>query len=89
MAIDEDVAFYREHGYLLCPGVLDADEVDELRAAVGAILADVAGTGDDENHAWRTAEGEPRELVLKGFHNLQYHDAAFTRAVAHPGWSPC
>ena len=25
-----------------------------------------------------------QEAVLKGFHNVQYHDAVFTRAVAHP-----
>jgi hypothetical protein len=25
-----------------------------------------------------------KKLVLKGFHDVHYHDAAFTRAVIHP-----
>src|SRR5581483_7951084 len=74
--------FYRENGYYHARGVFDAGEVEEMRAAIEQILADVEGTANDENHRWNTAE---KETVLKGFHNVQYHAAAFTRAVAHPG----
>ncbi len=81
MSTDTDVAFYREHGYLLCREVYDAAEVEELRTAIQGILDGVAGTPDDANHAW---SGLAEEAVLKGFHDVQYHDAAFTRAASNP-----
>jgi phytanoyl-CoA hydroxylase len=73
--------FYREHGYYHAKSVFDAAEVEAMRTAIGRILDDVEGTANDENHRWSAAE---KETVLKGFHNVQYHDAAFTRACAHP-----
>jgi phytanoyl-CoA hydroxylase len=73
--------FYRENGYVHARGVFDAAEVEEMRAALDRILADVEGTANDANHRWSAAE---KETVLKGFHNVQYHDAAFMRAAAHP-----
>jgi phytanoyl-CoA hydroxylase len=80
---DTDAAFYREHGYLLARGVFDESELEEMRAAIDRILETVAGSEHDENHVWSSEKGR-NALVLKGFHNLQYHDAAFTRAAAHP-----
>ena len=74
---------YREHGYALARGVFDAAEVEEMRAAIESILGVVEGSAYDENHVWKS-EGERDALVLKGFHNVQYHHGAFTRAVAHP-----
>ena len=73
--------FYAENGYVHARGVFDAAEVDDMRDAIERILADVAGTAHDENHVWGAVK---QEAVLKGFHNVQYHDAAFTRAAAHP-----
>jgi len=73
--------FYREHGYVHARGVFAKDEVEEMRAAIDRILDDVAGTEHDGNHVWGAAD---QATVLKGFHNLQYHDAVFARAVAHP-----
>jgi phytanoyl-CoA hydroxylase len=73
--------FYRENGYVHVPGVFDVREVEEMRAAIDQILADVEGTANDANHRWSAAE---KETVLKGFHNVQYHAGAFTRATAHP-----
>jgi phytanoyl-CoA hydroxylase len=73
--------FYRENGYLHVRGVFGAADVDDMREGIDAILADVEGTTNDANHRWSAAE---KETVLKGFHNVQYHAAAFLRAVAHP-----
>jgi phytanoyl-CoA hydroxylase len=73
--------FYRENGYVHARGVFDAAEVDEMRTAIDRILADVEGTANDVNHRWTAAQ---KETVLKGFHNVQYHDASFTRAATHP-----
>src|SRR5919199_4851058 len=72
--------FYRENGYLHAHGVFSAAEVDEMRAAIDAILVRVAGTEHDENHVWKAVA---QEAVLKGFHNVQYHHAAFTRAAVN------
>ena len=76
-----DGDFYREHGYVHARGVFEVGEVEEMRAAIERILEHVAGSEHDENHVWSS---EREALVLKGFHNLQYHHGAFTRAVAHP-----
>jgi ectoine hydroxylase-related dioxygenase (phytanoyl-CoA dioxygenase family) len=70
---------YEANGYLLVPGVFDADEVEAMKDALGRILAAEAG---DTNHSWSAVSD--RQLVLKGHHDLQYHDAVFTRMVAHP-----
>src|SRR5205085_5198949 len=53
----------------------------ELRRAIDRILDGVAGTEHDEHHTWKAVA---QEAVLKGFHNVQYHDAAFTRAATNP-----
>lgn len=73
--------FYEENGYLLVTGVFDAGEVEEMRDAIARILDSVEGTAADRNHRW---SGVDETLQLKGFHDLQYHDAVFTRMVAHP-----
>jgi phytanoyl-CoA hydroxylase len=69
--------FYDENGYLLVRGVFDPSEVKAMREALARILESVEGTSNDRNHAW--AGGK-----LAGYHDLQYHDAVFTRMVAHP-----
>jgi phytanoyl-CoA hydroxylase len=84
---DDAAAAYREDGYVLVPSVFDAAEVQEMRDAIAGILENVNGTADDRNHTWRSAaadEDEVKQLQLKGFHDLPYHDAIFTQMVAHP-----
>ena len=82
---DDDVAFYRDRGYLLCRGVFDEREVEEMRDGIARILESVEGSEHDRNHVWSAVDQDDKlALVLKGFHNVEYHDAAFTRAVAHP-----
>jgi ectoine hydroxylase-related dioxygenase (phytanoyl-CoA dioxygenase family) len=72
---------YAEHGYLHVRGLFDGREVEDMREALDLILGDVEGTEHDENHTWKAVA---QESVLKGFHDVQYHDAAFTQAAAHP-----
>ncbi len=76
-----DADFYRENGYLHARGIFDSVDVEDMRAAIERILASVAGTEHDENHTWQAVA---QDAVLKGFHNVQYHDAAFTRTATHP-----
>ena len=77
---------YAEQGFLLLKGLYDRDEIEAMRDAVGAIIARAEHAGKTDNHAWRGAEKDEQqaELVLKGFHDLPYNDAAFTRAATKP-----
>ena len=52
-----------------------------MRAAIDRILEGVKGTEFDANHVWKAVA---QEAVLKGFHNVQYHDVAFTCAACNP-----
>ncbi len=87
MVSDSEVASYREGGYLLVRGVFGKREVEELRAAIDRVLENVSGTEHDRNHAWEgdhPSKEERSALVMKGFHDVQYHEAAFARAVSAP-----
>ncbi|CAM4140952.1 phytanoyl-CoA dioxygenase family protein [Paenibacillus alkaliterrae] len=82
-----DVQFYKENGYLLVKGVFNQDEVAAMREAVENIIQRAARSNADHNHAWQGDFLPPeqlKKLVLKGFHDVHFHDAAFTRAVIHP-----
>jgi phytanoyl-CoA hydroxylase len=83
----EDVEFYKENGYLLVKGVFNQQEVEEMRNAVERILVKAAATKFDSNAAWQgdyLPPDELKKLVLKGFHDVHYHDASFTKAAIHP-----
>ncbi|MCM2997733.1 phytanoyl-CoA dioxygenase family protein [Paenibacillus cellulositrophicus] len=83
----EDVEFYNENGYLLVRGVFSTEEVKDMQYAVERTIAKAAAAKQDVNHTWQgdyIPQDELKKLVLKGFHDLQFHDACFTRAVAHP-----
>jgi ectoine hydroxylase-related dioxygenase (phytanoyl-CoA dioxygenase family) len=73
---------YEENGFLLVSDVFGASEVEEMRAGIARILEVVEQTEHDRNHTW-SAVGDST-LKLRGFHDLQYHDAVFTRMAAHP-----
>ncbi|HEY0827132.1 MAG TPA: phytanoyl-CoA dioxygenase family protein [Bacilli bacterium] len=87
MITQQDVDFYKENGFLKVSGVFNAQEVEDMRNATDDIVKRAAQTKYDANAQWQgdflPAE-ELKKLVLKGFHDAHYHDAAFTRAVTHP-----
>ncbi|MDF2726031.1 MAG: Phytanoyl-CoA dioxygenase [Paenibacillus sp.] len=87
MMRQEDIDFYKENGYYHAKGVFTAAEVEEMRGAVEAIIRRAVETQSDKNHVWGgdyLGDEDVRKLVLKGFHNVHYHHASFTRAAAHP-----
>lgn len=87
MISQTDVDFYKENGYLLVKGVFNQAEVEEMREAIESIILRAARAKKDNNHAWQGDYLPPeqlRKLVLKGFHDVHYHDASFLRALAHP-----
>src|SRR5690606_14289555 len=58
-----------------------------MRTAVEQILKRAVQANKDVNHTWQgdyIPDEELKQLDLKGFHDVHYHDAAFTKAVAHP-----
>ncbi len=87
MIKSQDVDFYNENGYLLVKGVFNREEVEEMREAVDGIIQRAAAAKKDRNHTWQGDYIPPEELkklVLKGFHDVHYHEACFTRALVHP-----
>lgn len=87
MVTAKDADFYKENGYLLVRGVFSQEEVEAMREAVEKIIQRAARANMDRNHAWKGDYLPPEQLsrlVLKGFHDVHYHDAAFLRALAHP-----
>ncbi|TBL78550.1 phytanoyl-CoA dioxygenase family protein [Paenibacillus thalictri] len=87
MIKQDDVDFYKEQGYLLVRGVFKQAEVEQMRKAVDGIIHRAAQSKYDANSTWQGDYLPPEELkklVLKGFHDVHYHDAAFTRAAVHP-----
>ncbi|HEU5138593.1 MAG TPA: phytanoyl-CoA dioxygenase family protein [Bacillales bacterium] len=87
MFSDKDVAFYKDNGYLLVKGVFSAEEVAQMREAVGKTIEKASLASVEQNHTWEgdyLPEEERKKLVLKGFHNLEYHDSSFLRAISHP-----
>ncbi|WP_127579853.1 phytanoyl-CoA dioxygenase family protein [Paenibacillus koleovorans] len=82
----QDVKFYKENGYLLVRGVFNEDEVAAMRTSVDRIIQRAAAAKQDANHAWQGDYLPPEELkklVLKGFHDVHYHDAVFLQALSH------
>ncbi len=86
--IDEhQIKQYREQGYLLVEGVFAEDEVERMRSALANILNRAAASKRDGSHTWQgdyMPQEQLKQLVLKGFHDLPYHDAVFLQALAHP-----
>jgi phytanoyl-CoA hydroxylase len=84
---NKDVEFYKKNGYLLVRGVFNPIEVEEMRGSVERIIKRAAQMKKDDNHQWQGDFLPPEELkklVLKGFHDMHYHDSCFMRAVIHP-----
>ncbi|MDU0202055.1 phytanoyl-CoA dioxygenase family protein [Paenibacillus sp. MAH-36] len=84
MISEDQVKFYHENGYLLVKGVYDAEEVKTFRESVETFLKRAAASKFDRSHAWAGDYLPPEELkklVLKGFHDVQYHDAQFMRMI--------
>jgi ectoine hydroxylase-related dioxygenase (phytanoyl-CoA dioxygenase family) len=82
-----DVEFYKSKGYLLVKGLFNPLEVEQMRDAVEGIIQRAVIAKRDSNSAWQgdyIAPEELKKLVLKGFHDLHYHDSVFMRAVMHP-----
>jgi ectoine hydroxylase-related dioxygenase (phytanoyl-CoA dioxygenase family) len=83
----EQVAFWKENGYVHAPGVFTPEEAAYLRAESHALIARlmaVAAPGT-RFEGWGSAAKVtdlPRELFH--CHNVQFHSAAFARLIVDP-----
>ncbi|MFB5663450.1 phytanoyl-CoA dioxygenase family protein [Alteribacillus sp. HJP-4] len=87
MISKEEVQHFAENGYLHVRAVFSEQEVEDMRNGVDRIVNKAAQSRYDRNHAWEgdyLEEKELKKLVLKGFHDVHYQEAAFTRAMVHP-----
>lgn len=90
MITRNDVEFYKNNGYLLVKGVFNGQEVERMRTAIDGILRRAMEADLDRNSRWNgnhLPEEELKKLVVKGFHDVQYHDSAFSSAALHPNMS--
>ena len=65
----QQVASYRENGFLVCPGFLDAAELDELRGAVMDAIASMSGSRKIAGPGADLNEGD------------EYYDRVFTQRI--------
>lgn len=73
---DEQVAFFREQGYLRCDGVLSADEVEAMREALDRAMAARRGFSRD-------LAGDGQDKILQML-NLWEHDDVFRAYSTNP-----
>lgn len=87
MISKSEADFYQENGYLLVRQVFSPPEIADMRVAIDGILDRAARTRLDRSHTWQGEYLPPEELkklVLKGFHDVHYHDSVFLLALCHP-----
>jgi ectoine hydroxylase-related dioxygenase (phytanoyl-CoA dioxygenase family) len=85
MISEQDVAFYRENGYLVVANVLSGAEVEELRRVTEEFVENArARASHDEVYDLEDSHSaaEPRVRRIKTPH--QWHES-YARMVAHPG----
>ena len=88
MISEQDIAFYREHGYLVVPDVLSAAEVAELRRVTEEFVENArARTTHDEVYDLEDSHSaaEPRVRRIKTPHQWHESYARVGRASEHPG----
>lgn len=78
---------YRSKGYVMVKGVFTKQEVEDMRAAVDGIIRRASDTGHERNTAWQgdyLPADQLKKLVVRGLHDVHYHDSAFMKAIVHP-----
>src|ERR687896_2588748 len=86
MLSDQDIATYRETGYLRIPAVFDADEMGELRTDLDGLLQDWATTSVGWTGPWRQVYMSPdveQRSMLTHLHDLHLYSAVWCRAVTN------
>jgi hypothetical protein len=80
----EQIAFYREHGWLHLPRMFSAEQTDELSDQLNWLIGTWADRGAGWSGPWRRKlmdEQTEKKSQLIALHDLQYYSAAWARAV--------
>ena len=77
---DADVRFYRENGYLLVKGLLNADEAAAMRTECHDLLGRLNDSDDPTWGSAREAAGTAATR-LRHCHDAQFHSAAFAKLL--------
>ena len=83
----DDIARYREDGFLHIPAVLTADEVEELRRELDWLIDDWASKSPGWTGDWRHKymdDATERKSKLVAMHDLSFYSVAWLRAVTNP-----
>ncbi|MCS7220716.1 MAG: phytanoyl-CoA dioxygenase family protein [Anaerolineae bacterium] len=83
MLTQEQLAFYRENGYLLVKGLLTREEAEMYRRECHA-LAERLSAHANMDATWgsaRKAVKEAEKTVVLHCHNVQFYSAAFSRLI--------
>jgi phytanoyl-CoA hydroxylase len=81
---DEQVASYREQGYLLVQRVFPREDVEAMRAEVADLLGRAESAQRDLNATWRgdyIDDDQRSKLSVLSVHDLQFHSALFSRLL--------
>ena len=83
----EQIAFYREHGYLRIPNVFTSEETAVLKAELDWMIREWANIGVGWTGPWRQAlmdiETEAKSKLI-AMHDLQYYSDRWMMAVTKP-----
>jgi len=83
----DQIAFYREHGYLRIPKVFTPEETQNLRTDMDWMIRDWANIGVGWTGPWRQAlmniEEEAKSKLI-AMHDLQYYSDHWMAAVTKP-----
>src|SRR3954462_9075147 len=83
----EQIAFYREHGYLHIPSMFTPQETDELAEHLEWLIETWAIKDQGWTGPWRKkymdAATEQKSKLI-ALHDLQYYSDAWSRAVVKP-----
>ena len=85
---DEQIGFYRENGYVLVKGLFTAAEAalyrERLHDLAHRLYVESARGTDATWGAAREKLGGAAKTTLQHCHDVQFHDAAFTRLLTDP-----
>lgn len=87
MLTQDQIDFYREHGYLRIPAVFTPAETGKLSDELDRLVQDWAVTSEGWTGPWRQAYMDPateKKSKLTAMHDLHFYSDAWCRAVTHP-----
>jgi phytanoyl-CoA hydroxylase len=86
MLTEEQIAFYRDNGYILVKGLLTRDEAAALREECHQLAARLS-EHKNMDATWgsaREAVAEAADTKILHCHNVQFYSAAFSRLIVDP-----